>query len=136
LNKGYHCFRPLSLSPAHVIGWQPMFNYSRITVHKVKLIVCRRNGMSIAGGYVRDVELPFVPTVGMEFRQGTSTTLWEATIGVLTPAVEKVIYDFDEETIVCLFTVNQELNSAFWTTLDYEGLGEGCAELDYFRTGE
>jgi hypothetical protein len=113
-----------------------MFNYSRITVHKVKLIVRRLNGSSMAGGYVRELELPFVPTVGMQFRQGTSTWLWETATGELAPPVQAVIYDIDEETIVCLFTVDQELNSGFWTTLDYETLGERCAELDYFRTWE
>ncbi len=71
----------------------------------------------------------------MQFEKGGSTTLWETATGELKPAVEAVIYNIDEEEIVCLFTVGQELHCSFWTTLDYEALGEGCAELDYFRNG-
>jgi hypothetical protein len=102
-------------------------------VHNVKFIVRRLSGSSMMGGYVRELELPFVPTVGMQFKQGGSTWMWETALGELAPPIETVVYDLDEGMIVCLFTVDQELSSAFWTTLDYEGLGERCAELDYFR---
>lgn len=34
------------------------------------------------------------------------------------PEVETVIYDFDEETLVYLFTVDQPLKASFWRTIE------------------
>jgi hypothetical protein len=69
--------------------------------------------------YVRDdLQLPFVPTVGMQFKQGASTWLWETDKGELMPAIETVTYDFDEETLVCLFTVEEPLTASFWTKIE------------------
>jgi hypothetical protein len=61
---------------------------------EVKLIVRVVNGKQVVGGYVRDLELPFVPTIGMKFEQGSSTWLWETVNGKeLNPSVQEVIYD-------------------------------------------
>ena len=38
-------------------------NNLKISAHKLKLIVYRRSGSSVVGGYFRDVELPFVSAV-------------------------------------------------------------------------
>ncbi|WP_193453247.1 hypothetical protein [Pseudomonas nitroreducens] len=85
-------------------------------------------------GYCREIELPFVPTVGMRFEQGISTTLWETTSGdELSPAVEQVIYDLDEEMFVCLFTVESPLAASFWENLPELQPGHVCGVMDYFR---
>jgi hypothetical protein len=102
-------------------------------VHKVKLVVRHLSDGTLMGGYVRELDLPFVPSIGMRFKQGASTWLWETEAGKLAPPVEQVIYDIDEETIVCLFTVDAALKSAFWETLNYAKYGDGCAELVYFQ---
>lgn len=84
-------------------------------------------------GYVRELLLPFIPTLGMRFEQGTSTTLWETREGEEYPGVEKVIYDLDEENFVCLFTVSKPLSSSFWTTLSEPKPGSRCGIMEYFR---
>ena len=100
---------------------------------KVKLVVRVIKDNETVGGYVKDVELPFVPIIGMKFKQGTSTTLWETIDNnELSPDVKHLIYDFDEECIVALFEVSEFLSSNFWTKLDYENLGDRCAEMNYF----
>jgi hypothetical protein len=85
------------------------------------------------GGYAREVDLPFVPTVGMKFKQGISTRLWETENGELSPSVNEVVYNFDEETIYCLFEVNEFLKSAFWTEIKSENLHRSF-ELSQFET--
>lgn len=87
--------------------------------YRVELLVRHVVNGKVVALYVRDdLELPFVPTVGMQFKQGTSTWLWETDKSELMPAIETVIYDFDEETLVCLFTVNEELNASFWKKIE------------------
>ena len=102
--------------------------------HKIKFVVRITNGGETAG-YVRDLELPFVPTVGMRFEQGVSTPMWETSTSerkYLTPCVEEVIYDFNEESLVCLFTIDSTLASSFWTPL-MKSRTHSQGELDYFR---
>ena len=100
---------------------------------KLKLVVRVVKENETVGGYVKDVELPFVPIIGMKFKQGISTTLWETIDNnELSPSVKHLIYDFDEECIVALFEVSELLSSNFWTKLDYEKLGDRCAEMNYF----
>ncbi len=41
---------------------------------KVRLAVRLSQDGKVTGGYVRDIELPFVPQLGMHFEQGTN--LW------------------------------------------------------------
>ncbi len=102
-------------------------------MHRVKLIVrLVENGVT-TGGYVRQLELPFVPCVGMKFEQGTSCRLWEVDGDELNPSIEEVVYDLDEEEIVCLLSVEKALSSSFWETLDLAAHGIRCAELQYFR---
>lgn len=85
-------------------------------------------------GYYRQIELPFVPQVGMKFEQGVSTTMWETRDGELNPSIEEVIYDLDEEVIVCLFTVSEELHASCWKELQNPTNDNyKCAELKYFR---
>ncbi|MNE16577.1 hypothetical protein D3C76_887220 [compost metagenome] len=92
-----------------------------------------RHGV-VQSGYSRELELPFIPTVGMRFEQGMSTTLWETTTGEeLDPAVERVIYDLDEEMFVCLFTTPLPLAATFWHDLPDRNDGSVCAVMQYFR---
>lgn len=37
-------------------------------MHKVKFIVRHVSNGELRGGYVRELELPFVPTIGMGFK--------------------------------------------------------------------
>jgi hypothetical protein len=92
---------------------------------KVKLVVRVVKDSEVVCGYVGDVELPFVPTIGMKFKQGVSTKLWETTDNnELSPHVEHIIYDLDEECIIALFEVSEFLASNYWTELDSKNLGE------------
>lgn len=101
---------------------------------KTKLIVRVMKDGEVEGGYVKDVELPFVPTVGMMFRHGISCGMWETkSEGELNPPVKHVIFDFDEECIVALFEIEDFLVSTFWTELNYEELGSRCFEMNYFK---
>lgn len=80
--------------------------------------VLDKNG-DLVTAYARKVELPFVPAVGMKFKQGNSTWLWETENGVESPSVKEVMYNFDEETIYCLFEVSDKLVSSFWTEITH-----------------
>lgn len=92
-----------------------------------------RNGM-VQGGYSRELELPFIPTIGMQFEQGISTTLWETASGEeLDPAVERVIYDLDENLFVCLFNIPLPLAASFWQDLPKRSDGIVCGVMQYFR---
>ena len=103
-------------------------------MHKVMLAVRVVQQGKVIRGYYRDLELPFVPTEGMRFEQGSSTTLWETTTGKqIDPAVERVIYDLDEGQIVCLFTVDQQLAATFWHNTPDVKPGQVCGVLHYFR---
>jgi|CXWL01.1.fsa_nt_gi hypothetical protein len=66
--------------------------------------------------YAKELELPFVPAVGMKFVQGTN--LWETEDGELSPEIERVIFDLDDSKHVCLFTITKRLSSSFWQELD------------------
>ncbi len=104
-------------------------------MHKVNLVVgiVDESG-EIVGGYVRQITLPFVPQQGMKFEKRGSCNLWETKDDEeLSPEVELVIYDLDEEEIVCLFTVGSKLASSFWTELKFAELGMRCSEIQYFR---
>jgi hypothetical protein len=86
----------------------------------------------VIGGYVREIELPFVPTVGMKFKQGSSTWLWETKRGELNPAIKEVVYNIDEEKVYCLFEVNDFLESSFWNEIEKENLDRSL-ELKQFE---
>jgi hypothetical protein len=103
-------------------------------MHKITLLVRHLSDGHLIGLYVRDdLKLPFVPTVGMQFKQGISTWLWETSRGELMPSVETVTYDFDEEAFVCLLTVGEALNSRFWTHIPSEKL-ESSIYPAYFQS--
>lgn len=90
-----------------------------MTTYRVELLVRELSNGNLVAIYVSDdLELPFVPTVGMRFMQGTSTWLWETKTGELMPAVESVTYNLDEGLFVCVFTVDEPLKSAFWTKIE------------------
>jgi len=85
---------------------------------------------------VRQLTLPFVPQLGMKFEKWGSCHLWETEDNqeLISPEIERVIYDVDEEEIVCVFTVSGgKLASSFWTELKIAELGDRCFELRYFR---
>jgi hypothetical protein len=101
-------------------------------MHKVKFIVRHVSNGELQGGYVRELELPFVPTIGMGFKQGASTWLWETGEGELAPTVEAVVYDLDDDVFACLFTVDKELVASFWTSFGSARFTSAHAEMDYF----
>ncbi|MBS6036499.1 MULTISPECIES: hypothetical protein [Pseudomonas] len=103
-------------------------------MHKVMLAVRVIQCDEVIRGYYRPLELPFVPTEGMRFEQGTSTTMWETVSGQqIDPQVERVVYDLDEKQIVCLFTVDQPLAASFWQNAAEVEPGQVCGVLHYFR---
>ncbi|MFK0033025.1 hypothetical protein [Pseudomonas monteilii] len=103
-------------------------------MHKVMLAVRVIQRGEVIRGYYRNLELPFVPAEGMRFEQGTSTTMWETVSGQqIDPQVERVVYDLDEDLIVCLFTVDQPLAASFWENAAEVGPGQVCGVLHYFR---
>jgi len=104
-----------------------------MSTYKVVLLVREVSSEQLQALYVREnLQLPFVPTIGMSFKQGTSTWLWETSKGELMPTVEAVTYDLDEEMFVCLLTVNQPLKASFWTKLEGADL-ERSIYLTYFQ---
>jgi len=104
-------------------------------MHRVKLVVRLVQRGATAGGYVRQLQLPFVPYVGMKFEQGTSCALWEAAGNEeLSPSIEEVVYDIAEAEIVCLFTVDKPLSSSLWQTLDFATHGKRSMELNTSAT--
>ncbi|GLO24368.1 hypothetical protein [Pseudomonas putida] len=103
-------------------------------MHKVMLAVRVIQRGEVIRGYYRNLELPFVPAEGMRFEEGTSTTMWETVSGQqIDPQVERVVYDLDEDLIVCLFTVDQPLAASFWENAAEVGPGQVCGVLHYFR---
>ena len=103
-------------------------------MHKVMLAVRVVQHGEVVRGYFHELELPFVPTVGMRFEQGSSTTLWETiTRKQIDPAVGRVIYDLDEGLIVCLFTVDLPLAATFWLNTPEVKPDQICGVLHYFR---
>lgn len=101
--------------------------------HRVELLVrLRLNGRLEALYVSEDLALPFVPSVGMQFKQGNSTWLWETETGELMPSVEAVIYDLDEQVLVCLFTVDQPLKSSFWSKIEGDDINDSTY-LAYFE---
>jgi len=103
-----------------------------MTKHRVDLVVREVCDGKIVAFYVRDIKLSFVPTIGMQFRQGTSCWLWETDSSELMPKVEAVTYDLDEEVFSCLFTVTAPLKSSFWTKMEGEAL-ERAVYASYFK---
>lgn len=73
----------------------------------------------LKAAYARNLELPFVPSVGMRITGGTSTWLWETRDGnELAPSIKEVVYNIDEETVYCLFEIYDEsLCNSFWTDI-------------------
>ncbi|RNF30687.1 hypothetical protein NM04_11240 [Massilia aurea] len=104
-----------------------------MSMHKVTLLVRHVANGQLVGLYVRaEMELPFVPTVGMQFKQGTSTWLWETDSGELMPSIETVTYDLDDGVFVCLFTVDQPLKASFWTPISRDKLANS-SYVPYFQ---
>jgi hypothetical protein len=104
-----------------------------MNTYRVELVVRELSGGKLVALYVSDdLELPFVPTVGMRFMQGASTWLWETNTGELMPSVESVTYNLDEGAFVCVFTVDKPLKSAFWTKIDEQDL-KRSVYLPYFE---
>lgn len=83
-------------------------------MHKVLLAVRIINREGITGYASRELELTFQPFVGLRFENGSSR-IWRSHEGLdPAPEVERVIYDIQQEQLVCLFTVNAPLSSPFW----------------------
>lgn len=99
-------------------------------MYKILFIVKVVEDGDVICGHYRELELPFVPTIGMRFDGGTSTTMWETTNGTEAPKVERIMYHFDEEVIACLFTVRNQLASTFWKDID-DCMGPDCM-IRYF----
>lgn len=65
-----------------------------------------------------DVRLPFVPAVGTYFSQASGGWLWATALGNLMPAVEDIVYDLDNQLLICLFTIEAALGSPFWIRME------------------
>lgn len=105
-----------------------------MSTYKVELLVRQmENGKVVALYHSDDLELPFVPTVGMQFQHGISTWLWETADGELMPGVETVTYDFNQLVLVCLFTVHKPLKSSFWTKIEGDNI-EKSTYPAYYQT--
>ena len=103
-------------------------------MHKVLLAVRVIQKNELVGYYSHELTLPFVPFPGLRLEQGTSCTLWETMNGSeLAPAIERVIYDLDEELFVCLFNVGIPLKASFWTDDVVLEPGSVSAIGEYFR---
>lgn len=101
--------------------------------YRVELLVREVVDSELVALYVSDdLELPFVPTMGMQFKQGTSTWLWETQTDELMPKVEAVTYNLDENLFVCVFSVNESLSSSFWSKIEKSDL-EHSVYLSYFQ---
>lgn len=72
----------------------------------------------IIGAYALNLDLPFLPHIGMRFTQGSGTALWETRSGIEFPAVKEVVYNVDEETCYCLLIVKDRLTSSLWTEIE------------------
>lgn len=103
-----------------------------MSTYRIELLVRQMVKGEVVALYVsEDLKLPFVPTVGMQFKQGASTWLWETDNGELMPQVETVTYDFDEDTFVCLFTVEKSLNASFWKKIQGADIGNSTYPAYY-----
>lgn len=103
-------------------------------MHKVLLAVRVVQKGELVGYCSHQLNLPFAPFPGLRFEQGTSCKLWETMTGSeLAPAVERVIYDLDEEQFVCIFNVDIPLRASFW--YDDVDLTPGTVSAvgEYFR---
>jgi hypothetical protein len=84
-------------------------------MHKVLLAVRVVQHGEVLGYCSHELALPFAPFKGLRFEQGSSCKLWETKTGKeLDPAVERVVFDLDENMFVCLFTVSIPLEASFW----------------------
>ncbi|MEL3959343.1 hypothetical protein NST17_19505 [Caldifermentibacillus hisashii] len=77
------------------------------------------NKGELVTGYVgQTLDMPFVPTVGMKFKMGISTWLWETDKGELDLPVKEIVYNLDDEIVYCLFEYEfergKELKHSFW----------------------
>ena len=73
-------------------------------------------------GYVLNLDLPFIPNVGMKITGGTSCLLWETQSGrKLNPKIQEVVYNMDEEAVYCLFEINELLSSSRWVKINVNG---------------
>ncbi|MBC3464989.1 hypothetical protein [Pseudomonas sp. RW10S2] len=103
-------------------------------MHKVLLAVRVVQKGELVGYCSHQLDLPFVPFPGLHLEQGTSCKLWETMTGSeLEPAVERVIYDLDEEQFVCLFNVDIPLRASFWYDDVDPTPGTTSAIGEYFR---
>jgi hypothetical protein len=67
---------------------------------------------------VHELNLPFAPTLGMQIHRSGVNAIWITEREELTPVIERVIYDLDEDQFICTFTVGQLLTSAFWRQIE------------------
>ena len=88
----------------------------------------------IKAAYEREVEIPFIPTLGMRINCGSSTWLWETRDGCeLAPAIKDIVYNFDDGIIYCLFEIYDKLLcNSFWVDIS-KNIGHSF-ELSQFET--
>ena len=88
-------------------------------LYGVDLVVVRENEEdgTIEEVFVKSLELPFVPTVGMRFDYEGSSWIWEMERDSFSPSVVEVVYDLAEERFGAIFRVSSShgrLGSSFW----------------------
>lgn len=99
----------------------------------VKLLVRLLEDGKLTLVYERDVfPLPFVPSVGMRFEKSRGSAFQTDDGEQLALEVERVIYDLDEQVLVCVCTVTARIGGqrAFWDELEVTELG---GRERYFR---
>lgn len=103
-------------------------------MHKVLLAVRLVQKGLVLNIFSHEIALPFAPFPGLRFEQGTSCKLWETMANTeLDPPVEKIIYDLDEDRLVCLFTINTPLKASFWYDDTPSTPGQISGLIKYFR---
>jgi hypothetical protein len=90
-----------------------------MTLKTVLLVRVLDKAGNTIGAYYRNVKLPFVPVLGIKLKLSSSVSLWETTQGEeLDPPIKEIVYNFDDNTMYCLFEIDEFLVSKYWTQIN------------------
>jgi len=115
-------------------GQHSIVSFCKDVIMKVTFVVkVVSSENNLLGGYTREFDMPFTPTIGMKIEGGSSTFLWEADSGdKLAPRIQDIVYNVDEEQLFCLFVVDQFLSNSFWRKIP-DGNLKNSFELSQFE---
>ncbi|SHH52308.1 hypothetical protein SAMN02745823_00164 [Sporobacter termitidis DSM 10068] len=72
----------------------------------------------IVDAYCRREKLPFAPAIGMKLSVNSRMPLWQTADGmVLDPPIKEIVYNLDDDEVYCLFEVDKELASGYWSKI-------------------